>query len=108
MDTATQVATLTAAVKGSIMTTNEGRGRMNLPPVPGGDVVTAQQQDYSLEALAKRDANDPFSKAAPSVPATPAVAPDPTAAKALTDEQIQDSAKMLALLIEKRLANEPA
>jgi HK97 family phage portal protein len=114
MDMASQVATLTAAVKGSIMTTNEGRGRLNLPPVPGGDVVTAQQQDYSLEALAKRDANDPFSKAAPATPAvTPdpnaaAPAPDPNAAKALTDQQIQDSAKMLALLIEKRLANEPA
>lgn len=102
MDMGAQVTTLTAAVKGSIMTTNEGRKRLNLPPVTGGDVVTAQQQDYSLEALAKRDANDPFAKPTVSAPATPAVTAEPT------DEQIQDSAKMLALLIEKRLANEPA
>lgn len=102
MDMAAQVTTLTAAVKGSIMTTNEGRKRLNLPPVTGGDVVTAQQQDYSLEALAKRDANDPFAKPTVAAPATPAVTAEPT------DEQIQDSAKMLALLIEKRLANEPA
>lgn len=102
MDMGAQVTTLTAAVKGSIMTTNEGRKRLNLPPVTGGDVVTAQQQDYSLEALAKRDANDPFAKPTVAAPATPAVTEEPT------DEQIQDSAKMLALLIEKRLANEPA
>lgn len=102
MDMGSQVTTLTAAVKGSIMTTNEGRKRLNLPPVTGGDVVTAQQQDYSLEALAKRDANDPFAKPAVAASATPAVTAEPT------DEQIQDSAKMLALLIEKRLANEPA
>lgn len=102
MDMGAQVTTLSAAVKGSIMTTNEGRKRLNLPPVTGGDVVTAQQQDYSLEALAKRDANDPFAKAALAAPATPAVTAEPT------DEEIQDSAKMLALLIEKRLANEPA
>lgn len=104
MDEATTVTTLSAGVKGSIMTTNEARKRLNLPPVAGGDVVTAQQQDYSLEALAKRDANDPFSKSAPAVVATPSV----PAPEEPTDQQIQDSAKMLALLIEKRLANEPA
>lgn len=104
MDEATTVTTLSAGVKGSIMTTNEARKRLNLPPVAGGDVVTAQQQDYSLEALAKRDAADPFGQnASPVVPTagTPA-------AEEPTDEQIQDSAKMLALLIEKRLTNEPA
>lgn len=104
MDEATTVTTLSAGVKGSIMTTNEARKRLNLPPVAGGDVVTAQQQDYSLEALAKRDAADPFGQnASPVVPT--AATPE---AEEPTDEQIQDSAKMLALLIEKRLTNEPA
>lgn len=102
MDMGAQVTTLTAAVKGSIMTTNEGRKRLNLPPVTGGDVVTAQQQDYSLEALAKRDANDPFAKAAVAAPATPAVSTEPT------DEEIQDSAKLLAMLVEKGLNIEHA
>ena len=104
MDEATTITTLSAGVKGSIMTTNEARKRLNLPPVVGGDVVTAQQQDYSLEALAKRDAADPFGQNA--IPAVPTAATP--AAEEPTDEQIQDSAKMLALLIEKRLANEPA
>lgn len=106
MDEATTVNTLSAGVKGSILTTNEARKRLNLPPVAGGDVVTAQQQDYSLEALAKRDAADPFGQnASPVAAATPV---DTTPVSEPTDEQIQDSAKMLALLIEKRLTNEPA
>ena len=105
MDEATTVSTLSEGVKGSIMTTNEARKRLNLPPVEGGDVVTAQQQDYSLAALAKRDAADPFGQNATPVTASEPAANTPTEP---TEEQIQDSAKMLALLIEKRLANEPA
>ncbi len=45
----------------NIKTPNEARRRLNLPPVEGGDSVYRQQQDFSLEALAKRDAkDDPF------------------------------------------------
>lgn len=105
MDEATTVSTLSEGVKGSIMTTNEARKRLNLPPVEGGDVVTAQHQDYSLAALAKRDAADPFGQNTTPDTASEPAANTPTEP---TDEQIQDSAKMLALLIEKRLANEPA
>lgn len=105
MDMGSLVDTLSNAVKGSIMTTNEGRKRLSLPPVEGGDVVTAQQQDYSLAALAKRDAQaDPFGTAQPAA-TEPAATSEP---EEPTDEEIQDSAKMLALLIEKRLANESA
>ena len=44
---------------------NEDRLRLNLPKVPGGDAVYLQQQNYSTEALAKRDTlPDPFGKAA--------------------------------------------
>lgn len=111
MDMGSLVETLSNAVKGSIMTTNEGRKRLSLPPVRGGDVVTAQQQDYSLEALAKRDAQaDPFGNGTSqsSESTTPASDAGIPASLEPTDEQIQDSAKMLALLIEKRLTNEPA
>jgi len=49
-------------------TPNEGRKKLNLPPKEGGDSVYRQQQDFSLEALAKRDAQaDPFATA-PSAP----------------------------------------
>lgn len=69
-------AQLDALEKGkNYLTPNEGRKRLNLPKVAGGDSVYRQQQDFSLEALAKRDASaDPF-KTAPA-----ATAPDSKAA----------------------------
>jgi HK97 family phage portal protein len=61
MDSATQVKTLAEGVKGGIYKPNEARLRVNMPPVTGGDAVYLQQQNFSLEALAKRDAKeDPF------------------------------------------------
>ena len=42
---------------------NEARAEIGLQPVAGGDTPYLQQQNYSLAALAKRDAkDDPFSK----------------------------------------------
>ncbi len=53
-------------------TPDEGRGRWGRPPTPGGNVVYRQQQDYSLAALAKRDAlPDPFNPQPPAAPAAP-------------------------------------
>ena len=78
MDTATQVKTLTEAIGGGLMKPNEGRKRINLAPAKGGDQVFLQQQNFSLEALAKRDAkDDPFATGgseAPSQQAEPAPA----------------------------------
>ncbi|HEX8030287.1 MAG TPA: phage portal protein [Vicinamibacterales bacterium] len=74
MDTATQVKTESEAVKGSIKTPNEARKRLNLKPLPGGNTIYMQQQNFSLEALAKRDASDdPFKSAPP--PSLPPAAP---------------------------------
>jgi HK97 family phage portal protein len=87
MDAASQITTLREAVSGSILTVNEARKRVDQPPVPGGDSIWMQQQNYSLEALQKRDEKaDPFAtgNAAPpgGVPDsnTPAKTPsvDPT------------------------------
>jgi len=70
MDTATQYKTYGEGIKNSILSPNEARAKVNLGPVEGGDSPMAQQQNYSLEALAKRDAlPDPFN------PTTPAPAP---------------------------------
>jgi HK97 family phage portal protein len=50
-------------------TPDEGRAKIGYGPKPGGDAVYRQQQDYSLEALAKRDAqDDPFGKAVSAPP----------------------------------------
>lgn len=67
MDTATRYKTKGQAVKDGWMAPNEARAGENLPPVTGGDTVYLQQQNYSLEALAKRDASDdPFGKSTPA------------------------------------------
>ena len=109
MDMGKLVETLSAAVKGGIMPPNVAMAKLNLPPVTGGDTVYLQQQNYSLAALAKRDAQaDPFATGTTSAPAAESTPATDPVVQAPTDEQIQDSAKMLALLIEKRLANEPA
>lgn len=58
---------LVEAVGGGIVAPNEARLRMNYGKVPGGDSVYMQQQNFSLEALAKRDAQaDPFATATPT------------------------------------------
>ena len=109
MDMGKLVETLSAAVKGGIMPPNVAMAKLNLPPVTGGDTVYLQQQNYSLAALAKRDAQaDPFATGTTSAPAAESTPATDPAVQEPTDEQIQDSAKLLALLIEKRLANEPA
>ncbi|SQJ21761.1 phage portal protein, HK97 family [Serratia rubidaea] len=61
MDTERRIKTLGEAVKNTIMSPNEARKKENLPPVPGGDSLYLQQQNFSLEALARRDASEnPF------------------------------------------------
>lgn len=56
MDMATQIKTLGEAVSKPIMTPNEARRKLSLKPLTGGDTVYLQNQNYSLEALSKRDA----------------------------------------------------
>jgi HK97 family phage portal protein len=71
MDTATLVEAEAKAVGAGIKKPNESRFRLNLEPVPGGDTPYLQQQNYGLEALAKRDSQaDPFSprSAPPALP----------------------------------------
>ena len=89
------------------MAPNEARYKLSMSPVEGGESCYLQQQNYSLASLSRRDnSEDPFGTSQPaSTESTPAATTEP---EEPTDEQIQDSAKMLALLIEKRLANEPA
>jgi HK97 family phage portal protein len=88
MDTVSQ---MDALEKGrNYLTPNEGRRKLNLPKKAGGDSVYRQQQDFSLEALAKRDAReDPFAK-----PTDAAAVPKPNADPAeesANDEKRGDS-----------------
>ena len=79
MDTQTKVKTAVEGLKG-LFTPNEGRRQFDLPPVPGGDAVYLQQQNFSIAALDKRDsADDPFGTA-PAAKPTPPQANEPPAA----------------------------
>ena len=61
MDASSQMQILADGVKASVLTINEARANRDLPPVDGGDTPYMQQQNYSLSALSKRDAqSNPF------------------------------------------------
>lgn len=78
MDAGKQAEVEAALVGGTIKTPNEARRAFNLGSKTGGDALYLQQQNYSLEALAKRDAQaDPFGTRG-NAPAEPEPEPDMT------------------------------
>lgn len=100
MDQAKQAEVETKLVGGAIKSPNEARRMFDLKPKEGGDAIYLQQQNYSLEALARRDQqDDPFGGAAPS---SSAADPDP---EELTDEEVEDQARMLAAFFQKEMTS---
>lgn len=99
MDTAAQAEATNKLVAGSIMAPNEGRKRFNLKPLPGGDTVYMQQQNYSLEALNERDkGGDPFgTKAKAEAAAKPLAANDD---EDVSPEDAQTAAKGLRVYLD--------
>lgn len=90
MDTASLAEATTKLVGGSLLTPNEGRLKFNAPPLEGGDTVYMQQQNYSLAALAKRDAQDnPFAPAG-----LPAPEPEPEPDDPGDDDDVMDETEM--------------
>lgn len=70
MNPTAMVSMLRESVEGKLNTINEARKRLNYGPVVGGDTILSQQQYYSLEALARRDAQpDPFATGSTEAPA---------------------------------------
>lgn len=97
MDTAALYKSNNDAVGGGWMKPNEARKRVDLAPVDGGDSPLIQQQNYSLAALARRDAQpDPFN----------APQPEPVAPSEPTDDELEDQARLFALLMQKELTIE--
>lgn len=93
MDSLTMMQVIKEGVGAAVFAPNDGRKMRNLPPVKGGDFPYLQQQNYSLEALAKRDAgDDPFGTAAK----TP---PEPMPDEPAPDEPEPDAEKALDLAI---------
>jgi len=90
MDSVTQMQVLKESA--GILKIDEMRAKLDKKPTEGGDAVYVQQQNYSLAALAKRDAQaDPFGTA----PAAPE-APEP-AANDNAEEQAQQARAVIAL-----------
>lgn len=87
MDSGTQMDVLEKS-KGK-MTPNEQRKRLNLPPVEGGNTVYMQEQDHSLEWLARRDAQ-PI-----EAPEAPAPEPEPDPEPDVSGEELADAAKSI-------------
>lgn len=72
MDTATKHKALADGIRGGFVTPNEARFVTGRPPLEGGDTVYLQHQDYSIAAIAKRDASDdPFGTAKPEASEEP-------------------------------------
>lgn len=67
MDSVTQMEVLVKAA--GILKIDEMRAKLDRLPTEGGDAVYLQQQNFSLPALAKRDAqDDPFATSASATP----------------------------------------
>lgn len=96
MDTKTQAEVEGLLVQRGIRSPNEARRRFNDAPVAGGDTPYLQQQNFSLAALARRDAqDDPFRTAPAPAPAAPAAPP------ADDEEQQQRAARLIAPIVEE-------
>jgi HK97 family phage portal protein len=95
MDSVTQMQVLKDGA--GIMEINEMRGKIGLPKTKGGNAVYLQQQNFSLPALAKRDAkDDPFGTAK-------APAPAPAVDQAANDNAMEAAAKDALLELWKGL-----
>ena len=76
MVTATKTKAAAESIGAGALSPDEARRKwFGLGGVKGGDTPYMQQQNFSLAALAERDADKPFAKAAPPAPAAPALPP---------------------------------
>lgn len=91
MDSKTLAEVEGLKVQRGISAPNESRRKFNLAPATGGDSPMVQQQNYSLAALAKRDASeDPFGKSTPApAPASAAAGSDVPEDDAASAEDVQ-------------------
>lgn len=110
MDSVTQITVLKDGVSAGLIAPDEGRARLNLPPVPGGASPYLQQQNFSLAALAKRDAQpDPFGSDPVAVPTLEQLAlPAPLLALPApvekSGEEVGDWAALVSAVAKAKLA----
>lgn len=89
MDKAALMEFAAKGVERGIFAPDEARRKFNYAPVPGGASPMTQQQNFSLAALAKRDAkDDPFASAKPAEPPKTQAANDPNAEGAVAGKAL--------------------
>jgi HK97 family phage portal protein len=92
MDTLTFTQVLKEQVGAALLAPDEGRAKLGYGPVPGGKYPYLQQQNYSLEALAKRDSmEDPFASKTPALP--------PPAEEEPSEEDAEAQARMFKAMV---------
>ena len=98
MDTSALFNSNNVGVSGGWLTPDEARFRANQKPVAGGASPYLQQQNYSLAALAKRDAQtDPFGTTRP--PAAPPLA--------LSPDMVEEDVERRLMELEQKVATLP-
>jgi len=100
MDTAARYKSYGDGIGAGFLAPNEARIKENMQPVEGGDTPYLQQQNYSLEALAKRDAqDDPFSTSNPTPTPSDDDDTQPEAANDPNQPPSQDDARFYEFLL---------
>jgi HK97 family phage portal protein len=95
MDPLSRMETWAKGVGAAVFSPNEARLKENLAPADGGDSPMIQQQNYSLAALARRDAKaDPFAATPAAAPALPAPSDQNAPAKALYERMLKNIESM--------------
>ncbi len=102
MDTATLIDVQAKGVGAGLVAPNEGRRKLGLPPVKGGETPYLQQQNYSLAALDARDRALPAPSSVgagqvPPAPVPPAAEPSNSEPDGAIDGVIEE-AMFLALV----------
>ena len=101
LDSLTQMEVLTKGVGAAIIAPNEARMQIDRPPKLGGDSLYLQEQNFSLEALAKRDAkDDPWASGTASDSTVPVQADD------VARDQAEERAFVAETLLSMRKAME--
>ncbi len=103
MDTASKVKAAADSIGAGFLTPNEARQQFDLAPVPGGDAAYLQQQNWSLEALNRRDAQPP----AP-VPPRPAARENAGVLPEEAPGEVADVAAALGAILSRSMVCEAA
>jgi phage portal protein BeeE len=92
-------------MQSGVISPNEARFKENYPPVPGGESPMVQEQNYSLAALAKRDALDnPFGAKESAKTPAPAESEE-TAAESVDPEKAAAHRLVIAQFAKSRFGD---